>query len=418
MIDIVPTRIRFGATDRLGTAVPNQINTIHIPDCGARISQDKRLLWIISYHHACNDGTLMALVAILPILVREMELSYSEIGILGLGLLITVVLQFAVGKASDRRFSRYMLEMGAMMMGISFLIVPLARDFISLFAAVILMRAGASFYHPIGISWITRQYRGSFLDTALGIQSGVGNIGVILALGTSGLIGDAFGWQVPCLIWATLNMVAVVTGLILTKGYELPSEVRASIPPASVSSTFHKIGILAIPIAAGGALYQVTSYFGPINLTEMHGWSAGDADLIFAAWIAIGTVTSYFFGRFSEIMSHRGILILCYAISTFGVAALALVSAWYLILPVLLVFGAAVFLTYPAIFAVVSGATDERERGTAFGILVGFQLGGGALVVAVCGAVSDLLGDPSYSFAIVAAMGVISVAALSTRRWA
>ena len=61
------------------------------------MATDRRLLWVISYHHACNDGTLMALVAVLPILMDEMDLSYSEVGILGLGLLITGVVQFFVG---------------------------------------------------------------------------------------------------------------------------------------------------------------------------------------------------------------------------------------------------------------------------------------------------------------------------------
>jgi FSR family fosmidomycin resistance protein-like MFS transporter len=392
--------------------VTNEINAIRNLLNGARIGIDRRLLWIISYHHACNDGTLMALVAILPILVREMDLSYSEVGILGLGLLITVVVQFAVGKASDRRFSRYMLEIGALLMGISFLIVPLAYDFATLFAAVILMRAGASFYHPIGISWITKEYRGQYMDTALGIQSGLGNLGVILALGTSGMIGGAFGWQTPCLIWAALNMIAVILGLSATKGYE-PSHANESSPQTgSASRTMRKIGIMALPIAAGGALYQVTSYFGPINLTEMHGWSAGDADMLFAVWIGVGTVTSYFFGRFSETFGHERVLRMGYAVSCVGVVALAFLSSWYLMLPVILLYGGAVFLTYPAVFAVISGATNEEERGTAFGLLFGFQLGGGALVVALCGAISDILEDPSYSFIIVGILSFASLAAL------
>ena len=182
--------------------------------------QDRRLLWVISYHHACNDGTLMALVAVLPILIREMDLSYSDVGILGFGLLITVVVQFFVGKASDRRFSRYMLEVGAGLMALSFVLIPLVSDFTGLFIVVIAMRVGASFYHPIGVSWITRQYQGPYMDTALGIQSGVGNLGVILALGSSGFLGELFGWKVPCITWAFLNILAVILGLSFTKGHE------------------------------------------------------------------------------------------------------------------------------------------------------------------------------------------------------
>jgi MFS family permease len=134
--------------------------------------------------------------------------------------------------------------------------------------------------------------------------------------------------------------------------------------------------------------------------------------MLFAVWIGVGTVTSYFFGRFSETFGHERVLRMGYAVSCVGVVALAFLSSWYLMLPVILLYGGAVFLTYPAVFAVISGATNEEERGTAFGLLFGFQLGGGALVVALCGAISDILEDPSYSFIIVGILSFASLAAL------
>lgn len=372
------------------------------------MAQGNKLLWVISYHHACNDGTLMALVAVLPILIEEMDLSYSDIGLLGLGLLITVVVQFLVGKASDRRFSRYMLEVGAGLMAISFVLIPLVSDFVGLFVVVIAMRVGASFYHPIGVSWITREYHGPYLDTALGIQSGIGNLGVILALGTSGFLGELYGWKAPCILWAMLNLLAVVLGLVLTKNHEASNEIKARAPPAPSILTFKKIAMIAFPIAIGGAFYQVTTYFGPINLTQMHGWSTGDADLMFATWIGIGTLTSYFFGRISERFGRVSLLRYGYITGCIAAFLLAFTSSWYLILPILTVFGAVFFLTYPALFGVASNATDPSERGTAFGMLFGFQLGGGAIVVAVCGMISDLFDDPSYSFLLMSALGAAS----------
>lgn len=376
------------------------------------MAADRKLLWVISYHHACNDGTLMALVAVLPILIDEMDLSYSDVGILGFGLLITVVVQFFVGKASDRRFSRYMLEVGAALMAVSFLLIPLVSDFLGLFIVVIAMRVGASFYHPIGVSWITREYQGPYLDTALGVQSGVGNLGVIIALGSSGFLGECFGWKTPCILWAFVNLLAVAMGLALTKGHEPAREGERKKRATPATSTMKKIAGIALPIATGGAFYQVTTYFGPINLTQVHGWSTGDADLMFATWIGVGTLTSYLFGRISERYGRTKILRYGYVTGCVAVFLLAFISAWYLILPTLVVFGAVFFLTYPALFGVASGATDVSERGTAFGILFGLQLGGGAVVVAACGVISDMFNDPSYSFIVMGILGVASVMTL------
>ena len=373
---------------------------------------EKRLLWAISFHHLCNDGSLLALVALLPVLIDQMNISYYDVGLLGFGLVITVVFQYAVGKYADRAFSKYLLETGAALMAASFLLLLLVNDFPGLFAAVIAMRVGSAFYHPVGISWISRAFKGSYLDTALGVQSGVGNLGVIIALGSSGYLGDAFTWKLPCAIWACLNLTAVAIGLLVIKdaGADQPKATRATRIGSKV--TLSKIGLLAIPIVSGGALYQVTSYFGPLNLIRHTGWTAGSADLVFAFWIGIGTITSYSYGRISARYGRRHILKAAYLVSGASAALLSIATTWYFVTPVLFAFGALLYLTYPALFALVTAATEENERGTAFGILFGFQLGGGASIVYLCGIIADASGDPSHSFLIVAVLALMSVVAI------
>lgn len=373
------------------------------------MAKDKRLLWVISYHHACNDGTLMALVALLPILFVELSISYYEVGLLGFGLVITVAVQLAVGRIADRAFSRYLLEIGAALMALSFILLLFVQDFVQLFVAVIAMRVGASFYHPVGISWITREYRGGDLDEALGVQSGIGNLGVIVAMASSGFLGEAFGWKTPCLLWAGMNLAAIVAGLYISRGHGGAHQASAEREPTAIRQTFLKMAALTLPIATGGALYQVTSYFGPVNLTTVHGWSAGSADLLFAVWIAVGTLTSYYYGRLRGAFGRCHLMKMGYGVSAAAAVALFFYADWQVTLPILIVFGALLFLTYPALFAVVTDATHESERGTAFGILFGFQLGGGAAVVYLTGLVADITGEPSWGFVIVAVMAVLSL---------
>lgn len=373
----------------------------------------RRLLWAISFHHLCNDGTLMVLVALLPVLKDEMGISYYEVGLLGFGLLVTVVAQYIVGRVADRKASPLMLESGAALMALSFFVLLFVNDFVGLFLVVIVMRIGAAFYHPVGISWITKAYGGSRLDTALGIQSGVGNLGVIIALATSGFLGEAFGWKIPCAVWTALNVSAVMIGIITVRTAGFQPTIKTDSIRISPLATARKIGLLAIPIVAGGALYQVTSYFGPLNLTKTGEWTAGGADAVFSIWIGIGAITSYYFGRVSAVLSKERILAVSYLASSIATLMLAFVNQRALVSVTLFFYGALLYLTYPALFAIVTLATVERERGTAFGILFGFQLGGGAATVYVSGIVADALSDPAYAFVIVSVLALVSVAAFA-----
>ena len=353
----------------------------------------------------------MALVALLPILVEEMDLSYYEVGLLGFGLLITVVVQYIVGRFADRAFSRYLLEVGAFLMGATFVLMLFVNDFIGLFLAVISMRLGAAFYHPVGISWITKEYAGEYLDTALGVQSGVGNFGVIIALGTSGFLGELLTWKAPCVFWAGLNSAAVLMGIVMIRREHAPVQQSATSKMMSPLSTARKMWILILPIISGGALYQITTYFGPIKLTKIHDWSAGNADLAFAIWIAVGTITSYYFGVMSTRFGKKQLLAMGYLASLVAILVMALTAEWFLITPALVIYGAFLFMTYPALFSYLTEVTEVGERATAFGILFGFQLGGGAVFVFLSGIVADLLASPDYAFYIGA---VLSAASLAT----
>jgi MFS family permease len=368
----------------------------------------RRLLWIISFHHACNDGTLITLVALLPIFIDEFGLTFYQIGLLGFGVLITVVVQYAVGRFADRMFSRYMLELGAVLMGLSFILMLMVSNFDGLFLAVISMRVGGAFYHPVGTSWITREYSGPDLEMALGVQSGVGNFGVIVALATSGFLGDMFTWRVPCVLWALLNLSAVLMGTLLVKEGMIKTKVVRERPATRPVITFDKMIFLILPILTGGALYQIVSTWGPINLTT-HGWNPGSADLIFALWIGMGTATSYYFGVLSARVGRFRLLRTGYLVSLIAAIILSLTTDWRLIAPTVVAFGAFLFVTYPALFSLITDLTGVEERGTAFGILFGFQLGGGAASVYLCGIIASHFNDPQYTFLFAAGLAAASL---------
>ena len=103
-------------------------------------------------------------------------------------------------------------------------------------------------------------------------------------------------------------------------------------------------------------------------------------------------------------------------VSILSLLALFVTSTWYLVTPILVVYGAFMFLTYPALFAIVSETTNIEERGTAFGVVFAAQLGGAAAMTYVCGVVADFFGDPSSAYLVTAAFVSASLVLFVVRK--
>src|SRR2546430_9342525 len=128
------------------------------------------------------------------------------------------------GAMSDRRDPTRFLPLGIVVLGLGSALVAASSTFWILLLLVSLSRIGASFYHPVGIAWIGREFEGPELDRSMGFQSAFGDTGVIFGMATTSIIAVAFEWQAPFLLWGGINLGAVAVGPLL-----LPDH-RASAP--------------------------------------------------------------------------------------------------------------------------------------------------------------------------------------------
>lgn len=369
------------------------------------VAADRRLLVAISLHHATNDGSLVLLGALFPVLIDAFSLSLSEIGALGLAIFATLVLQLLIGAASDRLASRYLLEAGAVLMGLSLLAVTVVERYEGLFLAVIGLRVGGSFYHPVGIGWVSREFAGPGVDRAMGIQSGFGNFGVIAAfLSAAPLYALGGDWRLPFYVWAGVNFAAVAVGFLVSTGIGATLRAppaRSKPRPVQLTQTWAVLRPLIVYSAAlgiAGGSYAIITTFGPILLTASLGVPLIWADGLLALWIGLGTATSAVFGLISARIGRRGALQMGFLASAVsggalwaggligGVGGLALVTA------MILISGLTHFLIYPAFFSVISSETDKARQGAIFGFVFSAQLGGGALMVYAGGLLADALG--------------------------
>ncbi len=356
---------------------------------------DRRVLLTVAVYHLSNDGAVQVLAGQIVLLSAVFSFGPFETGVLvSAGLLVNAAFQVLLGILSDRYDPSRFLPVGIVVLGVASFLVALCTSFLMLLLVVVLARAGSSFFHPVGLAWIGREFQGAELDRSLGYQSGTGDAGEILGMASGAVLGAAVGWQSPFLVWGAINLGAVVLGLALTgRRHTAP---RAITPPSlrELVSSLRDVRLWLLPLAIGSISYNVVSYFGPLLLNARFGLDSLLAGLSVALWLLVGTALALSFGRLSRRFGRFALTTLAYASLGAGCVVVAWAPNLALALAALLTLGSGLFLTYPAIYAFASEQSHAKLQGAAFGFVFFFQLLGGAIGSLAAGAVAEVFPGP------------------------
>jgi MFS family permease len=328
-------------------------------------------------------------------------LSYTQVGIItGGGLFITLVAQLFLGRIADGKNVNSFLLTGLLLTSLSLLLLTFSNAFITLIFFIFFMRFATSFFHPIGIGWISRTYKKSRLDWAMGIQSGSADFGAFLAILTTLSITQLTHWTVPLYGWACICILGLLASLILTSQLKkesviVPKEIKKHSIREMTTDAFHRMKGIKLLIPAfmiSGASWGVIITYFPLLLTERTTLSLPIIGFLVALWIGIGSITSVSFGKIRSYVHRKKLLVFAYL--TLGICCLFLAVFTHLIIliVIMILLGIAVFLTYPALFSYVSEVTHESVEGWTFGLTFTFQTGGGTIILLIGGVLSDLFG--------------------------
>ncbi len=354
------------------------------------VAINHRVLVASSIYHFTNDGAVTVLAGQLAILQVAFQLSPFETGVLvGTALLVSAVAQLVIGVLSDRLNPFKTLPFGLAILGFASLLVSMSTGFVTLLVTVAAARIGASFYHPVGLAWIGRTFRNGSIDRPMGIQSSLGDAGVILGLATGAALGVRFGWGTPFILWGTVNLVVAGCGVALAPHAERPSSRGLRLQWSEARNAFSALRVWLLPTAAGYACYSIVAYFGPILLHAKFGLSVTAAGIAIALWILAGAVGSFFFGKMSRYLGRYRIVTTSFALVGLASVAAALLENVALVLAALWGLGSTVFLTFPGVFSFASESGQRQVQGTTFGLVFFVQLVGGAIGSFVAGVLGE-----------------------------
>ena len=365
------------------------------------MKQQGRILSTVSLIHAINDGSVAVISILFPIFKDLFDLSYTQVGVItGGGLFITLIAQLFLGRIADGKNVNSFLLTGLLLTSVSLVLLTFSNAFITLIFFIFFMRIATSFFHPIGIGWISRTYKKDRLDWAMGIQSGSADIGAFLAILTTLSITQLTHWTVPLYGWASICILGLLASLVLTFQLKkefviVPKETKKHSIREMATDAFERMNGIKILIPAfmiSGAFWGVIITYLPLLLTERTTLSLPVIGFLVALWAGIGSITSLCYGKIRSFIHRKKLLIIAYM--TLGLFSLCLAVFTHIIIliMVMILLGIALFLTYPALFSFVSEVTHESVEGWTFGLTFTFQTGGGTIILFVGGVLSDLFG--------------------------
>ena len=384
-----------------------------------------KIISTVSLFHAFNDGSLAVIPLLFPIFRVLFDLSYTQIGLItGGGLAITLLTEISVGRAFDNKNSRTLLISGVFLLIFSMFTLSLSKDFLTLLLIVFLIRFSSGFYHPAGIGLISRIFKKDRIDRAMGLQSAFGNFGSFIAVLTTLYIATNFDWTIPIYLWSILGVGCLTIGISLTR--HIPNTLLKSEVLKNKKQTAHEAIIewfeiikrfrLLIPLCiASSASYGLTVSYLPLFLDEKTTLSLSSIGLIISLWVGIGVISGLFYDKIQSFLRRRTLINLAYSI--IGVTSLLLIISTNIPLIILLVIllGFSTFISFPALFSIISEATHKTVEGKTFGYIFTIQLGVSTIFLFLSGVLADVF-DIWIPFALLGIIGLIATIMLFSKR--
>ena len=147
---------------------------------------------------------------------------------------------------------------------------------LTLVVFILVLRLASSFFHPVGVGWVSRIFKRDRLDWAMGIQSGCADIGAFVAISTTLYLTEMKGWSFPLYVWAMLCVIGVLIGVFITQHLNdeclvvKKEEKKQNIKDAFIEGfqLVKKIKLLAPAFMISGSVWGVTITYLPLLLSE------------------------------------------------------------------------------------------------------------------------------------------------------
>lgn len=385
------------------------------------------LVWaLFVFAWITNYLVRMAFAALLPHIIPELGLSYTEAGVLASAFFASYAcFQFPAGMLGDRFGRRRVLLLGLVAGALASGVTGFAGSFATLLAARLAtgLSQGSLFSNDRAIIAAVTPPSRIALGQAVSF-SGPG-FGITCGLLLGGLLGEVMPWRAVFWVFVLPPLVAAA----MIRRFVPPADTpRTDVPLATrLRHVMAQPNVWLVGLAGTSVMWvqYVLATWTPLLLMESGVRDPGRAAFLASLQGLAGVVGLLAGGWVSDRAWHAGwprktVMAGSLLITTAAMALLAAVAPRQpsiATLTVLILVGAAcAWSVWGPSFAVLGAIVGARDRGTAFGVYNTVCVLGAAVGPAVTGWTRDVTGSFTAGWYLCAAMALLGAAVVATMR--
>ena len=331
----------------------------------------EKRLWMIYTTHMFVEIYLYIQVAIIPVIVREFQLTLIEASLIATVPSIAMLLMnIPSGFLADRFSPNQLLCASMLIEGVSAFAISQTTSFWALVAGVVVMKIASPIYHISGLSQISKLVQPKKVSRSIGFHNALGSLGSAIGLISLTVFLATTGWRWTYLVW---SFPIIAWGIILLTSSELkikPAKVQGN-PKVGRISWFSSVfspalllflAMIAIrEIGATGTSTFMTTYF-----VDVRSLSDTTASLVFALGPFIGIVGALGGGFLSERLGAKKALDWVLLGCSVSLLALSLMEHLYLLTFMYLVYTLFSNALWSPMNTIIARVSSRANRGLSY----------------------------------------------------
>jgi MFS family permease len=355
------------------------------------------------------------------------------------------------GYLADRYDPLAMITLGLIFSTVSSFGIALSINYAMLVVFFALLGVGLSFYHPAGLSYISKIFGPKNRGKALGLNGVGGDLGLVVSPVITVAIAQMWTWRTAYLAWGFVGLALVVFALFLfgsrvlrptrngtarpaageggegagaSKGRPRlqgrldmtsmevveavgPTDKKAYWAGMKVILTAGVLIVLVITIFRGLLFHGVLEPL-PTFLNKQKGLTVRDAGVLLSIMYILGAIGEPIGGWVKDRYSARNPLIVFSLVCSGAVAIIVVASDPYVIITGMMLFGFAMFMMMSVVNTLVADVTPPNVRATFYGVSFFTRDGIGFLAPLIVGAIRDTTGTYLTAYWVMAIFGVLT----------